>query len=66
MLVPVLFCSTIPAMPRPRLALRAYATFHGQMLIGPCADPNQVELGTWALLRRRCARMGGNLLIHVI
>jgi hypothetical protein len=30
-------------MPRYRLALRAYASFHGQILIGPYADPNQVE-----------------------
>jgi hypothetical protein len=44
-------------MPRPRLALRAYATFHGQMLIGPYADPNQVEAEAWALLRQQCAHI---------
>jgi hypothetical protein len=30
-------------MPRRRLALQAYATFNGQILIGPYPDPNQVE-----------------------
>jgi hypothetical protein len=44
-------------MPRPRLALRAYATLHGQMLVGPYADPNQVELEAWAELRRQCAHL---------
>jgi hypothetical protein len=44
-------------MPRPRLALRCYATFHGQMLIGPYADPDQVELEAWAELRQRCAHL---------
>jgi hypothetical protein len=44
-------------MPRPRLALRCYATFHGQMLIGPYANPNQVELEAWAELRQRCAHL---------
>ena len=44
-------------MPRHRLALRAYATLHGQMLVGPYADPNQVELEAWALLRRQCAHI---------
>jgi hypothetical protein len=44
-------------MPRPRLALRCYATFHGQMLIGPYADPNLVEAEAWAELRRRCAHL---------
>ena len=42
-------------MPRRRLALRAYATFHGQILIGPYADANQVEREAWALLRQQCA-----------
>jgi hypothetical protein len=27
------------------------------MLIGPYADPNQVELEAWAELRRRCAHL---------
>ena len=44
-------------MPRHRLALRAYATFHGQILVGPYADPNQVEAEAWAELRRRCAHL---------
>ena len=44
-------------MPRHRLALRAYATFHGQMLVGPYADPNQVEREAWAELRQRCAHL---------
>jgi hypothetical protein len=44
-------------MPRPRLGLRCYATFQGQMLVGPYADPNQVELEAWALLRQRCAHL---------
>ena len=44
-------------MPRHRLALRAYASFHGQMLVGPYADPNQVEHEAWALLRQQCARL---------
>jgi hypothetical protein len=44
-------------MPRHRLALRCYATFQGQMLIGPFADPNQVELEAWAELRQRCAHL---------
>jgi hypothetical protein len=44
-------------MPRPRLALRCYATFHGQMLVGPYADPNQVEHEAWALLRQQCAHL---------
>ena len=44
-------------MPRHRLALRAYATFQGQILIGPYPDPNQVEAEAWAELRRRCAHL---------
>jgi hypothetical protein len=44
-------------MPRHRLALRAYASFHGQMLIGPYTDPNQVEAEAWAELRQRCAHL---------
>jgi hypothetical protein len=44
-------------MPRHRLALRAYATIHAQMLVGPYADPNQVELEAWALLRQQCAHI---------
>jgi hypothetical protein len=44
-------------MLRHRLALRAYATFHGQILVGPYADPNQVEAETWAELRCRCAHL---------
>jgi hypothetical protein len=52
-----LFQTTIPAMPRSRLALRAYASFHGQILIGPHPDPNQVEGEAWAELRRRCAHL---------
>jgi hypothetical protein len=44
-------------MPRHRLALRAYATFHGQLLVGPYADPNLVEAEAWAELRRRCAHL---------
>ena len=46
-------------MPRHRLALRAYATFHGQMLVGPYADPNQVELEAWAELRQRAPTSTG-------
>ena len=56
-LVLVLFYSTLSAMPRHRLALRAYASFHGQILVGPYADPNQVELEAWALLRQQCAHL---------
>ncbi len=44
-------------MPRPRLALRCYVTFHGQMLVGPYPDPNQVEREAWALLRQQCAHL---------
>jgi hypothetical protein len=44
-------------MPRHRLALRAYASFHGQILVGPHADPNQVEHEAWALLRQQCAHL---------
>ena len=44
-------------MPRYRLALRAYATFHGQILIGPYPNPNLVEAEAWAELRRRCAHL---------
>jgi len=44
-------------MPRHRLALRCYGTIHGQMLVGPYADPNQVELEAWALLRQQCAHL---------
>jgi hypothetical protein len=44
-------------MPRHRLALQAYATFHGQILVGTYADPNQVEAEAWAELRRRCAHL---------
>jgi len=49
-------------MPRHRLALRAYATFHGQMLVGPYADPNQVEAEAWAEIRRQCAPLDRALL----
>jgi hypothetical protein len=44
-------------MPRPYLALRCYATIHGQVLVGPYADPNQVELEAWAELRQQCAHL---------
>jgi hypothetical protein len=44
-------------MPRPRLALRAYATLHGQMLVGPYADANRVEAEAWALLRQQCTHL---------
>jgi hypothetical protein len=49
-------------MPRHRLALRAYATVHGQMLIGPYPDPNQVEAEAWAEIRRRCVHLDRALL----
>jgi hypothetical protein len=49
-------------MPRHRLALRAYADFHGQILIGPYADPNQVEAEAWAEIRRQCAHLDRALL----
>jgi hypothetical protein len=52
-------------MPRHRLALRAYATFHGQILIGPYADPNQIEAEAWAELRRRCAHLDRSRLTPV-
>jgi hypothetical protein len=44
-------------MPRHRRALQAYATFHDQILVGPCVDPNQVEAETWAELRQQCAHL---------
>ena len=47
-------------MPRHRLALRAYVTFHGQMLVGPYADPKQVEHEAWALLRGNARDQGLN------
>jgi hypothetical protein len=49
-------------MPRFRLGLRAYATVHGQMLIGPYPDPNQVEAEAWAEIRRQCAYLDRALL----
>ena len=61
----VLFYSTLLAMPRSRLALRAYASFHGQILIGPYPDPNQVEAEAWAELRRRCAHLDRAKLTHM-
>jgi hypothetical protein len=52
-------------MPRHRLALRAYASFHGQILVGPHADPNQVEHEAWALLRQQCAHLDRARLMSV-
>jgi hypothetical protein len=49
-------------MPRFRLGLRAYATVHGQIVIGPYADPNQVEAEAWAEIRRQCAHLNRALL----
>jgi hypothetical protein len=49
-------------MPRFRLGLRAYATVHGQIVIGPYPDPNQVEAEAWAEIRRQCAHLDRALL----